>query len=153
MNVRQSLRHPRLFHHRRPDPPPFSDQNTISSPQAAADRREEPLKLQQIARILDNVTAPILTLFQISHFQEQSQFWGLVAAVLSAKEGANMSECGNFMVRGENADGEYEGRQRMQREVMDMTCRHTINPSSWHLRSIVSPRILIKEHNPTNMSF
>ena len=39
-----------------------------------------------------------------------------------------------------------------QREVMDMTCGHTINPSSWHLRSIVSPRMAIKKHNPTNMS-
>ena len=84
------------FTTRPPDnPPPFSDQNTISSPQAAADR-EEPLKLQQIARILENVTEPILTRFQISHFQEQSQFWRLVAAALSAKEGANMSECGKF---------------------------------------------------------
>lgn len=139
MNVRQSLRHPRLFHHRRPDPPPFSDQNTISSPQAAADRREEPLKLQQIARILDNVTAPILTLFQISHFQEQSQFWRLVAAALSAKEGANMSECGNFMGRG-RVEMEKMKEDKGCREVMDMTCRHTINPSSWHLRSIVSPK-------------
>ena len=34
------------------------------------------------------------------------------------------------------------------REVMDMTCRHTINPSSWHLRSI-SPRMVIKGHNTT----
>ena len=88
VNVRQSLRRPRrLFHHQTPDnPPPFSDQNTISSPQAAADR-EEPLKLQQIARILENVTEPILTRFQISHFQEQSQFWRLVATALSAEEG------------------------------------------------------------------
>ena len=36
------------------------------------------------------------------------------------------------------------------REVMDMTCRHTINPSSWHLRSI-SPGMVIKGHNTTVM--
>ena len=48
--------------------------------------------------------------------------------------------------------GRWRKTKDAGREVMDMTCGHTINPSSWHLRSIVSPRMAIKKHNPTNMS-
>ena len=95
------------------------DQNTISSPQAPP-AREEQLKLQQIARISDNVTAPILTLFQISHFQERSQFWQIAATALSAKQ-ANLSESGQkrqFYGKEEDLheDEEDGGRQRTMLE-------------------------------------
>ena len=127
-------------------PPAFpGDQNTISSPQAPP-AREEQLKLQQIARISDNVTEPILTLFQISHFQERSQFWQIAATALSAK--ANLSESGQkravLWERGGFAWrwGRWWKTKDDAGEVMDPRWRDTINPSSWHLRSIISSEMV-----------